>query len=205
MESLRERNNVDVLEKWLYMPLLYFISYAMIGWCYELIFVAVKEYRIVNRGFLFGPWLPIYGFAGVLIYFWLYDYAMQSHEIQIRKERLNIKPIMVGFIVMLVAAFTELFSTYVMDLFGVDWTALWQYYDFSFNFDGRIALLPSLVFGLIGTFFIYYGHKWLKKLLENRSEKWCIVRNIIVFLFLFDSLVHCIIGSNFTDVSLLWF
>ena len=205
MEDVRKETNVAFVEEWLLMPLLYFISYAMVGWLYELIFVAIKEYRIVNRGFLFGPWLPIYGFAGVFIYFWLYDYAMHSQEIQIGSKIWNIKPIIVGFIVMLVAAFTELTSTYVMDFFHVDWTALWQYYDFSFNFDGRIALLPSMSFGVIGAIFVYYGHKWLKKLIDSRSESCIILRYVVVILFLVDSLFHLCVGSNFTDASLFWF
>ena len=35
------------------------------GWCWEVFLYLVKERRFVNRGFLFGPILPIYGFGAV--------------------------------------------------------------------------------------------------------------------------------------------
>ena len=38
-----------------------FIVYCFIGWCYEVIWEAAIGHGFVNRGFLFGPYLPIYG------------------------------------------------------------------------------------------------------------------------------------------------
>ena len=43
-----------------------FCVYALIGWIYEVSWYLIMEHRFVNRGVLFGPFLPIYGF-GVLI------------------------------------------------------------------------------------------------------------------------------------------
>ena len=47
---------------------LYFMAYAVIGWIYE-VFLEVVVYRwgFSNRGFLFGPYLPVYGFGAVII------------------------------------------------------------------------------------------------------------------------------------------
>ena len=44
---------------------LLFFLYSFCGWCWEVFLYLVKERRFVNRGFLFGPILPIYGFGAV--------------------------------------------------------------------------------------------------------------------------------------------
>ena len=48
--------------------LTYFI-YCVCGWIWECLYVSVKEHRWVNRGFLHGPWLPIYGSGAILVLF----------------------------------------------------------------------------------------------------------------------------------------
>ena len=52
---------------------IYFMLYAMIGWIYE-VFLEVVVYRwgFSNRGVLFGPWLPVYGFGALLFIFIVY-------------------------------------------------------------------------------------------------------------------------------------
>ena len=47
--------------------LLVFFSYCVIGWLWESGYVSLKRREWVNRGFLYGPWLPIYGFGAVII------------------------------------------------------------------------------------------------------------------------------------------
>ena len=49
--------------------LAFFIIYCFIGWCWESSFVSVKKKKWVNRGFMHGPLLPIYGSGAVLILF----------------------------------------------------------------------------------------------------------------------------------------
>ena len=47
--------------------LLVFYLYCMLGWCFESTVVSVGQRRLVNRGFLRGPMLPIYGFGAVIL------------------------------------------------------------------------------------------------------------------------------------------
>lgn len=47
--------------------LLVFFLYCVLGWCFESTVVSVKQRHFVNRGFLRGPMLPIYGFGAVLL------------------------------------------------------------------------------------------------------------------------------------------
>ena len=48
-----------------YQILWSFFLYSFAGWCCEVVFAACKTGRFVNRGFLFGPICPIYGFGVV--------------------------------------------------------------------------------------------------------------------------------------------
>lgn len=44
---------------------LVFFVYSFAGWCWELLLYLVKQRRAVNRGFLSGPFLPVYGFSAL--------------------------------------------------------------------------------------------------------------------------------------------
>ena len=47
--------------------ILIFFSYAFAGWIIEVTLKLIQYRRFINRGFLAGPWLPIYGFGALLI------------------------------------------------------------------------------------------------------------------------------------------
>ncbi|MEG2597198.1 MAG: putative ABC transporter permease, partial [Oscillospiraceae bacterium] len=47
--------------------LLFFFVYCLIGWIWETCFTSIKQRKFVNRGFLYGPILPIYGFGAIII------------------------------------------------------------------------------------------------------------------------------------------
>ena len=48
---------------------LWFVTYSIAGWIYEMIIFRITEGKFVRRGFLYGPFCPIYGAGAVL--FWL--------------------------------------------------------------------------------------------------------------------------------------
>ena len=46
---------------------LFFFTFSFAGWLWEVLLHVFTDHAVVNRGVLYGPWLPIYGFGGVLI------------------------------------------------------------------------------------------------------------------------------------------
>ncbi len=44
---------------------LLFFAYSFLGWCIEVVLKLIQYRRFINRGFLAGPWLPIYGTGAV--------------------------------------------------------------------------------------------------------------------------------------------
>ena len=53
--------------------LFYFLIYAMIGWVAEVVYAALKKGEFVNRGYLSGPYCPIYGFGASFVIMLLFD------------------------------------------------------------------------------------------------------------------------------------
>lgn len=112
---------------------MYLIFYSFVGWCCECIYCSVREKRVVNRGFLNGPFCPIYGF-GALLVIYLLNGLPQS-----------IVVIFVGG--MVVTSALEYGTSLLMEwAFSTTW---WDYSDKPFNLHGRICLLNSTLFGLM--------------------------------------------------------
>lgn len=47
--------------------LLFFFLYCFLGWVWECLCVSVHEEKWKNRGFLYGPFIPIYGFGAIIV------------------------------------------------------------------------------------------------------------------------------------------
>ena len=118
---------------------LLFIIYAILGWIVEVINNIVINKKFVNRGFLIGPYCPIYGVGGVIATIFLTKY----------KESIIVLFVMSMFLF----ALLEYFTSYLMEkLFKARW---WDYTDYRFNINGRICLETLIPFGLLGCFAIY--------------------------------------------------
>ncbi len=114
----------------------YFLCYSFLGWVLEVVFHAVTQGKVVNRGFLNGPVCPIYGF-GVLSIFSLTGYLDQS-GMQINDFYL----FMAG---MILSTTIELIAGWMMDrCFHAKW---WDYSKRPFNFRGYICLEFSMIWG----------------------------------------------------------
>ena len=157
-----------------------FCIYAFVGWVYE-VFLWAKDYHMyINRGFCFGPWLPVYGFGGLLILYFL--------------GKRDWNPVIKFLSISAFAALIELIATYILDLIGIGFHALWNYDDNLFNFQGRIALWPAMKFGIIAM--IILG---LQPLIEKAIEKKYVkyVMLVLFGLFVIDIIFHLATGSNY--------
>ena len=159
---------------------IYFMLYAMIGWIYE-VFLEVVVYRwgFSNRGVLFGPWLPVYGFGALLFIFIVYP-IIKGKDF---KKKLLMLPV-VFILCMLSATLLELLTSYLCELFMGSWP--WQTYaDYKYNFQARIALSPSIRFGLGGVLFLYLLQPLFEKLVlwfGEKKNKICIVILLVLII-----------------------
>lgn len=164
--------------------LVYFWLYAIIGWIYE-VFLEVVVYRwgFSNRGVLFGPWLPVYGFGALIFIFLIYPIIKNK---KYPKKLLYIPIVFLGC--MLAATALELLTSYICEFFMGSWP--WQTYaDYKINFQARIALSPSIRFGLGGLAFLYLLQPLFEKFVNKLGEKKLTILSIIISILL---IVDCI-------------
>lgn len=111
---------------------LYFFIYSFLGWVWESCLVSVQQHRWVNRGFLNGPFLPIYGFGAVAIL--LFTWPVQNNTLLVFAAG------------MLGATLLEYVTGYSMEkLFHVRY---WDYSRFRWNLNGYICVVASLCWGV---------------------------------------------------------
>ena len=145
---------------------IYFFLYAVFGWLYEVFLeVVVYQWGFTNRGVLFGPYLPVYGFGALA--FLLLVYPLIRHREY--KKRILWIPV-VFLLCMLIATAIELATSYALEAITGSWP--WQTYaDYKINFQARIALSPSIRFGIGGVLFLYVLQPLFEKITDRMSEK----------------------------------
>ncbi len=119
-----------------------FLIYSVIGWLWETPYVSLKEHKFVNRGFLRGPFIPIYGFAVTTVIL----------SMRVIEAKLVWHPAINAILAMLYIAVVATTWEYVTSLsmeviFKTRW---WNYTSHRFNIKGRIALDVSIFWGLGG-------------------------------------------------------
>jgi uncharacterized membrane protein len=119
-----------------------FMLYSFIGWLWETPYVSFRQKKWINRGFLYGPIIPIYGFASVTIMI-----SMKLIEPYLPQEKWYLVIVAIIYI-SIVASVWEYITSFVLEsAFQTRW---WDYSEHKFNLNGRIALDYSIGWGIGG-------------------------------------------------------
>jgi len=122
-----------ILGESVYDILMMFYFFAFAGWIYECTFVLLRDRKPINRGFLIGPILPLYGFGAVTVYLLLRPFSSI--------------PTLLYFMGMVVATVLEYVTGWILErCFHTKW---WDYSEEPYNFQGRVALIPSMFWGVL--------------------------------------------------------
>lgn len=151
----------------------YFFIYSFLGWILETAYCVLTLGVFNKRGFLYGPVCPIYGFGAIIL--------IQSLK--------SVKTNTVGkfFIAMITfTAFEYVVSVVLEDLFGLRW---WDYTNEPFNFQGRVSLSFSIIWGIIGVIFVEKIHPFI----EVKVRKYTSLINGKVQIIIINVLVLTII------------
>lgn len=164
--------------------ILLFLIYSVIGWVIEGIDMLIMTKKIVNRGFLIGPYCPIYGFGALFIITALDKYKSDA---------------LVLFVMcVLSCGILEYMTSLVMEkIFKTRW---WDYSKNKFNINGRICLETLVLFGLGGLIISYFINPFIVGILDLIPN---IILNVltIIFLIIFviDVIVSCKIINSFKN------
>lgn len=121
---------------------IYFLIYSFLGWVAETIYCSYFEKRFVYRGFLNGPYCPIYGFGALLVI-----YALDSFKDSIP---------MLFLMGLILTSILEYLTSLVMEkIFDMKW---WDYSNKRFNINGRVCLLNSTMFGVLSVIAVKVLH-----------------------------------------------
>lgn len=162
-----------------------FILYSIIGWIYETTLVSIQTKGFVNRGFLNGPLIPIYGSGALLIYLMFWE------------TRNNLAYVFAGSVIL--ATVLEYMTSLIMELiFHTRW---WDYSKFRFNLKGRVCLIVSLFWGILAIFMLHVLQPGINELLLQLPRNWGeIMGYIIIPLFLIDIAVTSVSSVKFDRI-----
>ena len=156
---------------------LLFISYAFLGWCMEVTCKLIQYKKFINRGFLIGPYCPIYGWGALAITILLKRYMED--------------PLVLFIMSTLICSIIEYLTSYFMEKkYHARW---WDYSNKKFNINGRICLETLIPFGILGVAIMYGTNPILFKLYNQIPQ---LVINILTSILFIGFIVDNIISSN---------
>ena len=165
---------------------LLFMIYSFFGWVMEMIVCSIYDKKVVNRGFLIGPYCPIYGCGCILIISLLFKYRSD--------------PITLVIMAILICGLLEYFTSYIMEkLFKARW---WDYSNKRFNINGRICLETLVAFGGLALLLTYIINPFFVGIIDGFSNVLLIVlAMILLVIFIVDMSISLKVISGFKKVA----
>lgn len=159
---------------------LLFFLLSFVGWLWEVGIYLVTEHTYINRGVYLGPYLPIYGAGGLLLWFLLH--------------RLHEKRFLTFFLSAIICSVVEYVTGAFLEWrWGMRW---WDYSNYFLNLNGRICLLGAVCFGLGGMLLNCYlmpAYMWVyHKIPSKRRLALC---GILLLIFVMDA-AYCAVSPN---------
>ncbi|MDO4541549.1 MAG: hypothetical protein Q4C00_01795 [Bacillota bacterium] len=147
--------------------------YSILGWVAETVYCSLPQGKLVERGFLTGPYCPIYGFGAVFVLALLAPYSRH--------------PAFIFILGAIVTSVLEYAVSFIMEkIFHMRW---WDYSQRRFNINGRVCLLNSVLFGILCLFLVLFIHPLVVKLIAEIPLNYLyIVSAVVLGAFLVDCL-----------------
>lgn len=140
-------------DKFIYWGLIFLLG-AIIGWIYEEGFSILIERTLENRGFMYGPYLPVYGFGAIFLVYFLKRYKKY--------------PIIIFLLSILITGITEYITGYLMEtIFNRTW---WDYTGLFMNIEGYVCLRSVLNFAVLSILLIYLIEPLATKLIKKYNK-----------------------------------
>ena len=174
---------ISLIHNKVYFIVYLFTFYSFSGWCLEVSYYFKNEKKFVNRGFLKGPFCPIYGFSIVTLILLLQQY----------KNNLLLLFIFAFFI----TSFFEYITGFILEkVFNAKW---WDYTDDPFNIQGKVCLPYSLLWASGEVVIIKFINPVVEEILYDLPYIFnYLIFYCVVFYFLLDFLItiHSLLGFN---------
>lgn len=167
------------MQEFIKVILLFFI-YSFIGWLWETIYCSIKAGKFVYRGFLIGPYCPIYGFGILGVLYFL--------------EPLKQNIIILYLLSTILVTVLEYLTSYGLEkIFHASW---WDYKDVPLNINGRVALPVSLFWGVGCVLIVRVIHPKVMIFEEFLSKQFGLVLPILLLIIIGSDLVYTLVNMQ---------
>ena len=156
-----------------YHVILWFLTYSILGWVVESIYMSICNKKLTNRGFATGPFCPIYGVGALTVFFALRPYSNNG---------------LVLFILgSLLATTIEFLTAVIMKrVFGEIW---WDYNEKPFNYKGVLCLESSIAWGFYTLFLFLFLQRFVEGVVSRIPiQAGKIVGSVLLIVFTTDFL-----------------
>ncbi len=187
-ENVRERlvmlKNIEIAGYDLYHLVACFFLFSIIGWVVESIYMSFCNKKLTNRGFMTGPFCPIYGFGATAGYILLHPFA--DHIVLLY---------LAG--ALLATVFEFLVAKLMIKLFGEVW---WDYNDKFCNYKGVVCLESTLAWGVYAVIIITFLFDKVMSFVDKYPHSWGIKTITLIFVMaLFDFCYHFAMSVKISD------
>lgn len=147
-----------------------FFIYSVLGYLLEIVYASIlNKHLYLNRGFLTGPYCPIYGFA--LLFIKSLTTGVTSIVFKV-------------FLASLVVVVIEYSTAFLLE--KVFHKTFWDYRRKRFNIKGRVCLENTLFFALASTLFIDKISPLVDKMLNSETTSIIVLSFMLFMIFIFD-------------------
>lgn len=158
------------MQNTLVICLMFLFIYCFLGWVWESLYVSFRKREWVNRGFLHGPLLPIYGFGAIIILWMTFPYSDSL-----------VRTYLLGSLGATILEYIT--GTVMLQLFNARY---WDYSDHNYNLNGHISLLTSLGWGFFSILLVKVIHPTVENLVLNvpilHLELICLILMIVLII-----------------------
>ena len=175
------QNNMENFMKIIYI-LDFFLIYSFAGWVLESVYKTICTKKFVNSGFLYGVFCPIYGIGALIMYLFL---SICNNPITV---------FLTGFVVL--SVWEYIVSWGIEKIFHETY---WDYSNYKFNINGRVCLLNSIFWGVLGVIFTYIVHPFVETQIIKINDIVLIVITVILLIIMLIDAIISIIKLN--DIS----
>lgn len=150
-------------DQWIF----FFFIYCFFGWMWESSFVSIRTKKLTNRGFMRGPFIPIYGCGCVLMM--AVGAPLMAH------------PIAMYFTGMICATVMEFITGDMMlRIFRVRY---WDYTGRFLNIKGHVCLAASILWGFFTLLMNYVGKIPIERKVMMIPPEWLHVIVLILLVY----------------------
>ena len=166
--------------------LTYFIVYSFMGWVMESIYRSISERKFVNTGFLYGPFCPIYGTGAIIMFLFLNNFKNNIFLLFI-----------LGFLIL---SLWEYIVGWILEI--IFHTKYWDYSENKFNIHGRVCLLNSIFWGLLGILFTEVIHPFVTETLNKLPQDVLFIATIILGGYMLIDAIVTMVSFKKIDIRI---